>query len=70
MFTEQNKTLLDITPVHLPSNVQTHHEEMKSFIDSIVNDTPVMTPGEEALQVTRIIDAIYKSGETGREVML
>jgi predicted dehydrogenase len=70
MFTEQNKTLLDITPVHLPSNVQTHHEEMKSFIDSIINDTPVMTPGEEALQVTRIIDAIYESGETGREVML
>jgi predicted dehydrogenase len=70
MFTEQNKTLLDITPVHLPGNVQTHHEEMKSFIDSIVNNTPVMTPGEEALQVTRIIDAIYESGETGREVML
>jgi predicted dehydrogenase len=43
---------------------------MKSFIDSIINDTPVMTPGEQALQVTRIIDAIYKSGETGREVML
>lgn len=70
MFTEQNKTLLDITPVHLPGNVQAHHEEIKSFIDAVVNDKPVYTPGEEALQVTRIIDAIYESSERGAEVRL
>lgn len=70
MFSEQNRTLLDITPVHLPGNVNTHAEEMKQFIDAIVNDTPVPIPGEEALQVTRIIDAIYESGDKGREVKL
>jgi predicted dehydrogenase len=70
MYAEQNKTLLDITPVHLPRDVQTHHEEMKSFIESVMNDTPVFTPGEEALQVTRIIDAIYESSDKGREVRL
>jgi predicted dehydrogenase len=59
MYTEENKTLLDITPAHLPGNVQPHSEEIKSFVHSIVNDTPVYTPGEEALEVTRIIDAIY-----------
>ena len=36
-------------------------------------DTPSrtgITPGEEALEVTRIIDAIYESSEKGREVRL
>ncbi len=70
MYTEQNKTLLDITPVHLPRNVQAHHAEIASFVESVVNDTPVFTPGEEALQVTRIIDAIYESSERGAEVRL
>ena len=70
MYTEQNQTLLDITPVHLPSVGSTHALEIASFIESVVNDTPVFTPGEEALQVTRIIDAIYESSDTGREVRL
>lgn len=70
MFTEQNKTLLDITPVHLPNVDHPHHEQIKSFVDSIVNDTPVFTPGEEALEVTRIVDAIYRSSEAGHEIQL
>ncbi len=70
MFKEENKTLLDITPAYLPGNVQPHHEQIKSFINSVVNDEPVYTPGEQALQVQRIIDGIYKSSELGREVKL
>ena len=70
MFSEQNKTLLDITPAYLPGNVQPHHAQIASFIDSVVNDKPVYTPGEQALQITQIIDAIYKSSEEGREVEL
>jgi predicted dehydrogenase len=69
MYKEQNRTLLDITPVHLPRNVQAHHEEIKHFVNAVVNDTPVLTPGEEALEITRIIDAIYESSETGKEVV-
>lgn len=70
MFTEQNKTLLDITPVFLPAVEHPHHEQIKSFINSIVTDTPVFTPGEQALDVTRIIDAIYASSERGGEILL
>ena len=68
--TEKDKTLLDIQPAFLPQNVQSHHAEIASFVDSVINDKPVFTPGEEALQVTRIIDAIYESSEKGREVKL
>ena len=70
MHTEQNMTLLDIQPAFLPQNVQSHFAQIASFVDSVLNDTPVYTPGEEALQVTRIIDAIYESSEKGREVKL
>lgn len=70
MHTEQNMTLLDIKPAFLPGNVKSHHAQIASFVDSVLNDKPVYTPGEEALQVTRIIDAIYESSEKGREVKL
>ena len=70
MFTERNQTLLDITPAFLPSGVQAHHAQIASFVDSVVNDKPVFTPGEEALEVTRIIDAIYESSERNAEVTL
>jgi len=70
MTTEQDMTLLDIQPAFLPANVQSHHAEVASFVDSVLNDKPVYTPGEEALQVTRIIDAIYESSAKGKEVKL
>lgn len=70
MHTEKDMTLLDIKPAFLPQDVHSHFAEIASFVDSILNDKPVYTPGEEALQVTRIIDAIYESSEKGREVKL
>jgi predicted dehydrogenase len=70
MFTERNQTLLDITPAFLPGNVQPHHAQIASFVDSVVKDKPVFTPGEEALEITRIIDAIYESSERNAEVTL
>jgi predicted dehydrogenase len=68
MFTEQNKTLLDISPAHLRGSGQPHADQIASFVDSVVNDKPVYTPGEEALEVTRIIDALYQSSDEGREI--
>lgn len=70
MFKEKNKTLLDLTPKYLPQGVHAHAEEIKSFVNSVLEGTPVFTPGEEALEVTKIIDAIYESSETGEEVKL
>jgi predicted dehydrogenase len=70
MYTEQHRTLLDITPKYLPQGVQSHAVQIASFVDSVLNDKPVYTPGEQALQVTRIIDAIYESSAKGREVKL
>ena len=69
IFSEQNMTLLNISPVGMRP-VQSHHEEVAAFINAIQTDTPVLVPGEQALVVTRIIDGIYKSTQLGKEVRI
>lgn len=44
--------------------------EAQSFIDCILHDTEPVVKPEEALVVTQILEAIYKSAELGREVTL
>jgi predicted dehydrogenase len=46
-----------------------HDGEIRSFVQAIIDDTPVAVPGEHGLMVSRILDAIYESSETGREVI-
>ena len=41
---------------------------MSHFIDAIVNDTPHTATGQEGLLVMQILDAIYKSAESGEPV--
>ena len=43
-------------------------EEQKAWIDAIINDTDPVVKPEEALTVTKILDAIYSSAETGKAV--
>jgi predicted dehydrogenase len=69
MFFEKNRTLVDATPVFLP-NVRTHEAEIRAFVKAIREDTPVLVPGEEGLQVTQIIDGIYRSTQEGREIAI
>ena len=69
IFREESGTLTDTTPAFLP-NVGTHEAEIRAFVQAIIDDTPVPVPGEQGLMVTRILDAIYESSETGREVIM
>lgn len=48
----------------------THHTEIAHFVDCILNGTELISPAEEAVDVMRILDAIYKSAELGEEVRL
>ena len=43
MFFEQNKTLIDATPVFLP-NVKMHEAEIRAFVKAIREDTEVPVP--------------------------
>lgn len=44
--------------------------EARSWIDAIINDNQPVVKPEEALVVTEILEAIYKSSETGEPVFL
>lgn len=45
-------------------------EEVKHFISCITDGTTNLNPAEDGLELMKIIDAIYKSSETGHEVIL
>ncbi|HEY3282859.1 MAG TPA: Gfo/Idh/MocA family oxidoreductase [Armatimonadota bacterium] len=67
IYTERNMTLLDTSPAHLP-NIGTHAENIRKFVEAVKTDGEVPVPGEQALMVTKILDAIYASAEAGKEV--
>jgi predicted dehydrogenase len=47
-----------------------HAQECVEFAQAIVEGKPSPVPAEQSLQVLSILDAVYKSQETGREVLL
>ena len=69
LFREESGTLTDTTPVFLPK-IGTHEAELRAFVQAVADDTPVAVPGEQGLLVTRVLDALYESAETGREVRM
>ena len=69
MFSEDRGTLFDITPVHL-LNQNAYEAEIRGFYDAIQNDTEPPVTAEQALNVMKILDAIYKSSDDGKEVII
>jgi predicted dehydrogenase len=50
--------------------VEPHALECIEFAKAIVNEAPSPVPAEQSLQVMSILDGIYKSQETNREILL
>ena len=44
--------------------------EARCWIDAVINDKEVVTKPEQAYVVTKILEAIYESGKSGKPVML
>ena len=44
--------------------------EAKQWVEAILNDTEPVVKPEQAIVVTQILEAIYKSAETGKVVEL
>lgn len=47
-----------------------HAKECVAFADAVANDKPSPVPAEDSLKVITILDGLYRSAETGREVSL
>jgi predicted dehydrogenase len=71
-YSEMNDYLVDVIPAHdtALSFDGLFENEIAHFVDCITNGTPCISKGEDGLKIMRIIDAVYKSAETGREVIL
>jgi predicted dehydrogenase len=55
----------------LPVQVENaHYEELRAFRECVVHDTPSPVPWRETYKVLSILEAIYRSQELGREVVL
>lgn len=69
IFGEQHGTLTDMTPVKV-SGVNTYEAEVRAFYDCLRDDTEVPVTGEQALNTVKILDAIYRSSDAGKEVLI
>jgi len=67
IFSEQNRQLMDIKPANVPHVDSAHADEVKAFVNAIIDGKPSPVPGENGLILNAIFDAIYKSSETGNE---
>jgi len=54
----------------LPTGISGHRIAVHHFVDCILNGTPTESPGEHGLIGLQIIEAIYRSSQEGREVVI
>jgi predicted dehydrogenase len=66
----QTKQLYNRTLQLTKDQVEPHALQCIEFAQVIVDGAPSPVPPEQSLQVMTILDAVYKSQETGREVVL
>jgi len=69
IYGEESGTLFD-TQFPIQKGDSPYELEIRSFVNSIREDKPSLVPGEQALLVSQILDGIYQSSETGKEIFL
>jgi len=69
IFSENSGELVDILP-HVKNTTGWGENETRHFIDCLKKNKEPLAPPEEAVKMMQIIDAIYASAETGREVVI
>jgi predicted dehydrogenase len=66
----QTKQLYDLTLKLTEDKIRPHHQEIAEFAQAIRSGGPSPVPAEESLQVTKILEALYASSQSGREVVI
>lgn len=67
IFTEANKLQMDIKATNIPRVESAHVDEVKAFVNAIINKEASPVPGENGLTLNAIFDALYTSSVTGNE---
>lgn len=68
-YTEARGTLIDGQLVYMPQE-SGHQNEIAAFHEAVVNGLPSPVPAEESLDVIKVLDGVYRSYKTGKEVKL
>lgn len=71
-YSEMNNYLVDVTPAHdtaLSFN-GLFENEIAHFVDCVAHGAQCISPAEDGVEIMKIIDAVYESARTGKEVML
>lgn len=68
IFTERYDSPVDITPAY--PNVSGHEAEVAHFVECIVQDKQPIATADQALDVMKILDALYASSEKGTSIAL
>ena len=70
-ITQEKHRSLYTAELKVPNpNINTHHLEMQAFVQCIRDKKAPLVTGEHGLMVAKIMDAIYKSSDEGREVTI
>jgi predicted dehydrogenase len=71
---EMHGELLNVTPAHVdrPRSVfkDSYRRAIEHFVRCVRGQEEVMSPGEEALRVLQLMEAIYRSASEGHEVVM
>jgi predicted dehydrogenase len=71
-YSEMNDYLVNFTPAHDTALNFTglFENEIAHFVDCVANGTQCISPAEDGVEIMKILDAIYESARTGKEVVL
>jgi predicted dehydrogenase len=71
---ELHGNMVNLAPTKLdpPQHLfkRSYENELKHFIGAVKGMHPVISTADEAMQRMRIVDAVYKSARTGRDVQI
>jgi predicted dehydrogenase len=71
VFTDVDGECVETAPaIDEDSAMSDYDREVAAFVAAIRAGTPPPAPAEQGLVVMRIIDALYRSAETGRQIDL
>jgi predicted dehydrogenase len=68
VYTERDGKNADFAPSFSPDDA--YAREIRHFVECIREGRQPRSPGEHGVTLMRIIDALYESAATGREVQL
>ena len=70
VYTQAHNRLLNLIPVQSPGRDSLYNREIAYWVDCLINNKEPLVKAEEAAQVTRILELIYKSSDEGKAINL